>query len=562
MRRLPYTIYHLSFSVALLAAVLLSACASDDSTKTEEPLPDGMGRIQTTITTRSVLEDPNKDPVHENPWETPDHDWEVMHSLRVIICKASDNTVVQIIEVADQDINHSVPATPPTAAHNQNDYYYSSDVTVTSDPLPVGDYHVFATANYDDGYQVGERINLDRTEKFPFGLSMENDDYTGVEPKDIPFGVQRNIPMTGKLTDNGALKSVHVSNRAETDAGVLTVWRVIGKMQFEFTNESDKDIRIVGIEVEPVNLASEGPGIYLFSHDDLTLTDNLEAGENHETGKYGVSLPPKGNNAKSARDDVGTVKYQPATIPLTLAAKGGENNKGTIYFYLNESDATFTTTQNQLSLRFKVQRKKDDNTWYDEEIRYGVTTHHDLTNNDPYGGYKGGFNVIRRNDWIHIPVVLTDWQLRIEPLAFVPIAGYPAKTLSSDGLTATFSTGGMIALQPFIKKYSDSTWRGFGDPEITYGEVVMDSEDNTKVNDEDSWEASIRWKNADGDTKSGDDLIVKTPFAYDPVTKCIIGELNQDKVGDNYMTTFTVCLRLGPAEAQYVYTFTFNVVLK
>ena len=557
MRRLSDIISYLSYSVALLAAVLLSACAGNDTTETEEPLPDGMGRLKVTVTTRAVYEDPDKAAVHENPWETPDHEWEVMHSLRVIICKALDNTVVQIKEVADDDIGHSVPTTSPDAAHNQTNYIYSSPVTVTSDALPVGNYHVFATANYDDGYQVGDVIDLDRTENFPFGLSQASDNYDGVDATAIPFGAKRNIPMTGKLTDDNGIKSVGVTaSSTPTEAGTLTVWRVISKMQFEFANESAEPIEIYGIEVEPVNLASTaGPGIYLFSHDDLTLTDNLEAGETHASGKYGVTLPPKGDNDKSAREDVGRVKYEVPekstspllTIPANSAAYDANNKPlHSIYFYLNETDATYTTTQNQLSLRFRIKRGSGNNKI--EEIRYGVTTHHDLSGNDPYGGYSGGFNVIRRNDWIHIPVVLTDWQLRIEPLAFVPIAGYPAKTLSSDGLTATFSTGGMIALQPFIKKYSDKTWRGFGDSEITCGN--------------ESWTASIRWKNADGDTKSGDNLIVKTPFAYDPVTKCIIGELNQDKVGDNYMTTFTVCLRLGPAEAQYVYTFTFNVVLK
>ena len=169
--------------------------------------------------------------------------------------------------------------------------------------------------------------------------------------------------------------------------------------------------------------------------------------------------------------------------------------------------------------------------------------------------------------------LLTDWQFRIEPLAFVPIAGYPAKTLSSDALTATFSTGGMIALQPFVKKYDDDTWRDLGDSEITFGNEVLDNDD--EVDEEASWEASITWKNADGDNSpSGAGKIVTTPFRYDPVTKSIIGELNNDLDASNYTvnglsvftkdghkcfkTTFTVCLTLG----EYTYSFTFNVILQ
>ena len=223
---------------------------------------------------------------------------------------------------------------------------------------------------------------------------------------------------------------------------------------------------------------------------------------------------------------------------MELEAKNdGTSDEGTIFFYVNESDATFTTTENQFSIRFKIQRQKADGSWYDDEIRYGMTT--------PYiDGRTGGdgFNVIRRNDWIHIPVVLTDWQLRIEPLAFVPIAGYPATTLSSDGLTATFSTGGMIALQPFVKKYSDNTWRDFSDPEVTF--------------------VSISWKNSDGDNVSGDDKIIKSPFVYDSTSRCIIGELNNAKAGGGKKTTFVVNVKLGPSSgSQYDYSFTFNVVL-
>lgn len=566
---------------ALMAMLLMAGCASDVTTDNEEPLPEGMGCIRITISTpervggtRAVEEDPSQDAVHENPWETPDHEWEKLQTFRIYICSASDDKVVDIIEGTKDDM---------TGETGTASTYNKRSKELKSGPLPEGTYHIYATANfrssdnandgYDDTYAIGSTINANATKKFAnsscYYIKSATDD-------DTKYSV-KNIPMTGKLLKKSNNDPITVENGKVTDAGIISVWRVMSKMQFEFTNESDKDIKILGIEVDPIyKVSSSAPGIYLFSKDDLESTDNLAPGT-------GVTLPD------GARNDMGTVEFTPAQVGtpatldvLTLAAKNdGDTDKGTLYFYINESDATFTTTNNQYSLRFKVQRKKDDGNWYEEEIRYGVTTHHDLSNNDPYGGYSGGFNVIRRNDWIHIPIVLTDWQLRIEPLAFVPIAGYPAKTVSSDGLTATFSTGGMIALQPFIKKYSDTTWRDFGDSEITYGKVVMDSEDNTKEDDEASWEASIRWKNADGDTRSGDDKIVKTPFAYDPVTKCIIGELNNNLDASNYTdngtsvytidghryfkTTFTVCLRLGPDDdetKQYVYTFTFNVILK
>ena len=520
----------LLYFLTLLVVVLLSACSDDTATdEVQQPLPDGMGCICITVCTpenntdltRAVNEDvSNSDNrVHDYPWEAPDHDWEKLKTFRIFICNTS-NEVVQIITGGENDMEN-------TSTDMTGHTYQSAEVT--SQPLDAGTYRIYATANYDDGYSVGSTINLDETVKFTNGYS------------------ETNIPMTGKLTNaNGTIKEVTVTNGRQVDAGTLTVWRVMAKMQFEFTNESDTKIRIIGIEVDPINLASEnGPGIYLFSKDNLESTENLAPGATPPTGE-GITLPPapSGEGKKSAREDVGTFRYQPTTIPLTLDAASGTNPTGTIFFYVNESDGTFTTTQNQYSLRFKVQRLKagksgenaDD--WYEQEIRYGVTTHHDLTDAGDYGGNKGGFNVIRRNDWIHIPIILTDWQFRVEPIAFAPIAGYPATLLSSDALTATFSTGGMIALQPFVKKKGDNTWLDYSDTRIT--------------------NLSVTWKNSNGVNVSGNDKIVKTAFAYDPVTRSIIGELNNNLGSGTYMTTFTVNAQLD----NYPYSFTFNVILQ
>ena len=263
-----------------------------------------------------------------------------------------------------------------------------------------------------------------------------------------------------------------------------------------------------------------------YAFGDVTITGVVKTTETVTQEK--ITLPT------AALTDVGPVTYTPASSEQTIAGNGGTRS---IYFYVNETDASFTTTSNQLSLRFKIQRNG-----YTEEVRYGVTIHHDLTDNGIYGGERGGFNVIRRNDWIHIPIHIRDWQFRIEPVAFVPIAGYPAKALSSDGLSATFSTGGPIILKLFAQKNNDGTWRDFSDPEVTF--------------------VSLSWKNSDGSNVSGTGKILEYPLAYDPVTKCITGVLNNSLSAGTYMTTVTVNTKLGPTGSQFDYSFTFNVVLK
>lgn len=258
---------------------------------------------------------------------------------------------------------------------------------------------------------------------------------------------------------------------------------------------------------------------YAFS--DVVITGDVKSVGSTKTG--GVTLP------SSSLTDVGTIAYEPSS-PLVLNATNGT---GTLFFYVNETDATFTNSENQLSLRFKIKRGNGEV----EELRYGMTT--------PYiDGRTGGdgFNVIRRNDWIHIPIRLTDWQFRIEPLAFAPIAGYPATTLSSDALRATFSTGGPIILQPFAQKNNDGSWRDFSNPEVTF--------------------VSLSWKNNDGTNVSGDGKIITTPFTYDSANHCIIGELNNSFTTGTYKTTVTVNVKLGPSGSQYDYSFTCDVVLQ
>lgn len=534
-----YNIFRIFFM--LLSVTLMTACSSDVATDEEQPLPDGMGRIRITI---SAPENAQTRAVNAIPWEDPDHEWESLQTFRILIC-GTDNKVVQVISGTKDDLTE--------VAHTEEDNVGTSNsmssthksATLTSAPLAAGSYYIYAVANftadeYADNYAVGKTINPDVTKPFA------NSSCYYIVGDDTHYNVDY-IRMTGKLTtgtNSNTMKEVPVANGTETDAGTISVWRVMAKMQFEFTNESNKDVRILGIEVDPINKVSTGnPGIYLFSKDDLESTANLAPGANPPTGKEGITLPD------GVRSDMGAVEFVPPMVdsqsqPLTLAAKNdGSTDEGKLYFYVNESDATFTTTNNQYSVRFKVQRQKADNQWYEEEIRYGVTTHY---GNGTTG--QDGFNVIRRNDWIHIPIVLTDWQFSIEPLAFVPIAGYPATTISSDALTATFSTGGMIALQPFVRKYNDNSWRDFSNSEITF---------KPNLTPEDAV-GSIHWKNIDGEDVSGTGKIVKTPFIYDDDLKCIIGELNNDLTGGPYKTTFTVSVRLN----DYDYTFTFNIILQ
>lgn len=505
--------------------VLVAACSNDTATEEPRPLPEGMGRIRITICAPENNPELTRAVNTTTTWLNPDHEWERLQTFRILICKKSNNEVVQILSGTKAQMTEL----------SGTSYPYKQSTTITSEALTAGDYYIYATANYADGYSVGSIFNPDATATFYNGYST-----TGT----TLFGDSNPIPMTGKLTTTvggNTMKTVTVNASEDTNAGTITVWRVMSKLQFYFTNEATEQIKIYGIEVEPINTNASNQGsVYLFSKDNLTSTDNLAVG--------GVTLPSGVTNGK--------VRHQTSTTDplLTLAAKNdGDTDEGTLFFYVNETNGTFTTTENEISLRFKI--KRGDTT--EDELRYGLTTRY----GDGTTG-QNGFNVIRRNDWIHIPIFITDWQMRIEPLAFVPIAGYPAATVSSDGLTAEYSTGGMIALQPFIKKKGDATWRYFDDVEVTFVSLSWKNSDGT----------NIAYYNSDGTFKDGVDpydptdlpahKIIKRAFDYDTVNKFIVGELDNNLASGTYKTTITINVDLGKSpDPVYHYTFSCNVIL-
>ena len=721
----------LSWLMGLGCLLLVAGCSSESDVVKDEPqpLPEGMGRIRVTICTP---EHAQTRAVNAVPWEDPDHEWERLQTFRILICQASGDEyeIKSVIEGTKDDlteVTHTTATSDETPDPSASMSSTHKSGTFTSEPLTEGTYYIFAVANftaseYAADYDVGKTIDFYAIKQY---ANSSNYYIVGDVAQDAQYSLP-DIHMTGWLNntdDDGnfvsQLKPIGVSNGVETDAGTIAVWRVVGKMQLEFTNEMDNSVQIKGIEVEPLNKASNtNSGIYLFSKDNLESIHNLKAPYFSETvnqsnvtatwelhasalqadgnkshasyisqahlswgyklgstgqieaadaaqtklqrfkaaekvtgrdeeaaliftvkpaggltftptniaftacrggtdgGKFDVVAVSNGTSTlvatgvQPARYNVdpyktsysyslsdlniastagvfyvkiylynldagkeyafsdvvitGNVKntegvvYEGITLPagavtdfgpvaftpyntantLELGAKSSTTAEGKIYFYVNETDATFTTNENQFSLRIKLARYNNaENKWYDDELRYGMTT--------PYiDGSPGGdgFNVIRRNDWIHIPIHLTDWQFRVEPVAFVPIAGYPATTVSSDGLTTTFSTGGPIILQPFAQKNNDGSWRDFSDPEVEF--------------------VSLHWNNSDGTDVAGSGKIMESGFIYDNTNHRIVGVLNNDITG-THKTTITVNVKLGPPlGARYDYSFTFNVILQ
>lgn len=378
--------------------------------------------------------------------------------------------------------------------------------TVNSN-LPAGTTDDFYTNDntyqqnkfYSIGFTTGATVTADNVDAQTVNIAGNNFDVTAT---DNGFGA-KGIPMSN-------VQTITVSET--TDKIELIVIRMMAKIEVDVYNDGETDATIHSISLTEITKNAD---------DNLKLLPNLsDAGHGSmEVVTHGDIQPNLPTNAPK-----GNMTLYPTSGNSVAAGSHtkASNNPVRFIFYVNESEAPGNGSgMFYLSLGIKTGSGTD------------VVYSHALVNSQSTDASAPNYkwNYIARNDYRIIPVVLTDWQFRIEPIALAPIAGYPPMTLSSDGLKATFSTGGLIALQPFVKKRTEDTWLDFGNPEVEFVSVSM-----------------------------SDDTFFETPFAYDPVTGWIIGEMKY--VTGTHRTAVTVTVKLGPSGSQFTYSFTCDVFLQ
>lgn len=288
--------------------------------------------------------------------------------------------------------------------------------------LSPGTYKVYAFANMADDYLGGLHIvqgeampDLSQATYLPADTLFGNDVSTLLPVERLKDG----IPMTSV---NGML--VNITN-AVTVASSIEVVRLFAKLEFVFKNETGQALTLRSQKVSnlSVNKADNTGFIPLY---------------NDDTREFGFldGMPFK------------TLAHSYADGGLTLAADASQTTSKA--FYVLESKADETTNSFQLDFDIK-----------DDHIRYGLTDPSTLT-------------VIRRNDWIRIPIIFSDWQMRLEAHTYPPIGGYPeAKIEETVGneFMVKFDGGGDFSIRPFIRKISEGdAWFGIDNAE----KVVID----------------------------------------------------------------------------------------
>lgn len=285
--------------------------------------------------------------------------------------------------------------------------------------LPAGKYTLFALANISESYF--ESLKIHENTQMP--------DLTAVRYK-TTNGWSGQISMS-----NDGQQEIVVAEQ-ENQSFEVPLTRMMAKLELQFKNTTGFDIDILGWELSPLEKTS------------VPLLAYPDAQRDHE----------------AQTTDTTTFK-QVLSTPLHIPPSLGEGSGVGFITYINETNASATATANQYSLRLKLRRggAKDILGNYVagvEEVRFGITLPKEAN----------GFSIIHRNDWIRIPIVLGDWQFRIEALPFPPIAGFQAREQASDALSTTFETGGYVALSPMFRRTDDpaGVWRNFSDGSVVF----------------------------------------------------------------------------------------------
>lgn len=382
-------------------AVLFAACSND-----EIPTDGGETRevkVNFSLSTRAgLINGTPTDPVAELEVERFNHYWVVFTDGTIA------NNVVAIVK-------------------NDCELTEHDEFMVLLSP---GAYKVYGFANISDEFLEGLGIEVGKSMPDLTGVLFTPDNrFFGngvttllpVERFQADYAEKGNkgIPMTSV---NGV--NVNITNAVTVDKSIEVV-RMFAKIEFVFSNETGNDLVLRSQSVSNLSLnKADGKGYIPFLNDDERSLSFLN-------GKPFATLSHSYGSG------------------LQLANGAKDVSRA---FYVLESKADEIT--NSFMLDFNVVKKQNVNDATlaeDDYMRYGLTDPNTLT-------------TIRRNDWIRIPIVFADWQMRLEAHSYPPIGGYPeaeVEETSSNEFKVLFTGGGDFTIRPFIRKFSETNlWFG------------------------------------------------------------------------------------------------------
>lgn len=314
----------------------------------------------------------------------------------------------------------------PTA----NNAHPDSETSIEMELLIDDTYKFYAFANLD-GLKKGNEV-IDWIEKSLSETSFSEEEFQkkGVELLDMNSYHEGEGSSYIPMSSYGYTVTV----KADNNSLRIPLIRLLGKVELDVTNSSGKDVTI---EQLTMGKFREAGAIYLLPYDVATGdngTGNLMITETSDERKLlNPSFP-------TASESMGKDWSLPNDAEKVLSAS--TTNKRTYTFYINE-----TGNQNQASDGAK-----------DMTIAMQVSgIEKDETEQDTR------FFFIRRNDWLRIPILISNAQTTITVAQrHMPIGGVPAELFFDNGAiiadqTVTLDHAGIVTIGYALKEINGQT---------------------------------------------------------------------------------------------------------
>ena len=311
----------------------------------------------------------------------------------------------------------------------------------------------------------------------------------------------RGIPMSNKETHT-------IDNNMTL---VLSLYRLLAKMQMTFNNKTAKPIRILKITTDSI---TKNTGMVITRPSCTYLFPPLD-GKGLVTTDFERITSHKVDTCEHYNKSATPDECQVIAVNRTHTFPD---------FYINDSEAT--NAMKSFPLTILMQRQNAAGDWVNDERKALIQLPR-----------------IPRNTVAYVKINLTDYVLKLKAFTYAPIGGYPPFVVTqNDDFYVTFTRPGDFELRPSLYKYVDSA----------HPENWIDLNDKTQVAD------------AHIDVADPNDILGVKP-TLDPVTGEIIGSIKKAANGTAKKGTATIRLTINIVNAVGViqpYTRTIYVVVE
>ncbi len=318
---------------------------------------------------------------------------ELIHSCVVAFVKA-DGTVAEVVRCSEEETGRS-----------------EREISVT---LSAGEYTAYAFANIPEANLTDLVANL-LTKNSKITIADLTSARYDVKADKLTADSQ--IPMSGFLAEIEVLANGKVKV-ADTEKTVIEipVVRMVGKLEFSFKNTTAQNITIKSIEVKPT------------ASGEISLFPTLDA-----EGKFKPYYEETTTSFGSKTVDFETENPPGWIIEPTVEPTEGNTDPEvkSFSFYLREVASNHPTGHFPITIKY---------------TKEGSTTAEEMT------ALLYDLTQINRNDWIRVPITLSDYRLKLDVEFYPPIGGYPPVNWEDkdNEYYVRFATGGWFSISALV----------------------------------------------------------------------------------------------------------------